>query len=444
MLIIRGIPCLKINVLNTILELISEEDLVGAVFKINLKEDKHYFLILKTFQDSYYDVQTYCAQILKRLDLETSIREKISSFLNYVISPPDEREMDVSLNDMNAYRDPIFTNKVRNILDQAEDLQQKSTKGEVASEGNLTRARPSRKIVKFGSAEAHYVQKRESKYLKEIAQLSSELDDSSAATREIANRKISDFDSSASSLNDSNIMSPKQIMRKERNLQTQFQEEDKGGENDAIDNYLNKLMEDRLYKEMPIHSDDKKLEYQEARKSGKSISPTRQDSSERKTITRLVESTNIPLTASISSDIEEFKEFTEDEDIILEELNDLYQVFLSWIFSSKRDLDSSRPIQYKMMLSFCLNLSAKSTKLMKQKALSDLHFMTAVEKNASIIMGEKTFNRWILDLLYSVFPPQQDQEKDPLWDMGCKLFIQIAKMCFNTDPNAHTYIHNLI
>jgi len=55
---------------------------------------------------------------------------------------------------------------------------------------------------------------------------------------------------------------------------------------------------------------------------------------------------------------------------------------------------------------------------MKQKALSDLHFMTAIEKNASVIMNEKTFNRWILDLLYAVFPPKSETEKDPVWDMG--------------------------
>ena len=59
-------------------------------------------------------------------------------------------------------------------------------------------------------------------------------------------------------------------------------------------------------------------------------------------------------------------------------------------------------------------------------------------------MNDKTFNNWILDMLYTVFPPKQNAEIDPIWDMGWKLFIQISKMCFVYDENAHNNIHTLV
>jgi len=59
-------------------------------------------------------------------------------------------------------------------------------------------------------------------------------------------------------------------------------------------------------------------------------------------------------------------------------------------------------------------------------------------------MAERTFSRWILDLLYTVFPPKNNADMDPIWEMGCKLYIQISKTWFNTDTDSHNYIHNLI
>lgn len=47
-------------------------------------------------------------------------------------------------------------------------------------------------------------------------------------------------------------------------------------------------------------------------------------------------------------------------------------------------------------------------------------------------------------MLYTVFPRKSSKELDPIWDMGCKLYIQISKMCFFVDVNAHSYIHYLI
>lgn len=55
---------------------------------------------------------------------------------------------------------------------------------------------------------------------------------------------------------------------------------------------------------------------------------------------------------------------------------------------------------------------------MKLKAIADMNFMTAFESNARYIMEEKTFQSWIFDILYSVFPPRSNSEKDPIWDMG--------------------------
>ena len=60
-------------------------------------------------------------------------------------------------------------------------------------------------------------------------------------------------------------------------------------------------------------------------------------------------------------------------------------------------------------------------------------------------MSDKTFCDWILDMLYTVFPPKQNSEIDPIWDMGWKLFIQMSKIWFIYDENAHANsVHNLI
>ena len=120
----RAIPCFKIAILKVLIALVSDEEPNAAIFKSNLKEEKHYFLILKTFHDSYYDVQTYWAQIIKVLELEQSIKEKIFSFMNYVVCPPEQRDHDVNLEDVNAYHSPVFKNEVRNILDQSEELKE--------------------------------------------------------------------------------------------------------------------------------------------------------------------------------------------------------------------------------------------------------------------------------------------------------------------------------
>lgn len=55
---------------------------------------------------------------------------------------------------------------------------------------------------------------------------------------------------------------------------------------------------------------------------------------------------------------------------------------------------------------------------MKQKALSDLNFMTAIESNTKIIMGNRSYGTWILDILFSVFPPKSEEDMDPIWEMG--------------------------
>ena len=59
-------------------------------------------------------------------------------------------------------------------------------------------------------------------------------------------------------------------------------------------------------------------------------------------------------------------------------------------------------------------------------------------------MAERTFSRWIIDLMYTVFPPKKDKDLDPIWEMGCKLYIQMTKMCLNSDTSSHFYIHQLL
>ena len=119
-------PCYRIEILKVIQELVSEQEPCSYQFKNLLKDEKVYFLILKTFNDSYYDVQTHCALIIKYLDLSQSIKEKIFSFMNYTVWPPDQRDIDVSLEDMTAYHSPVFKNQVRNILEHSEELKSQS------------------------------------------------------------------------------------------------------------------------------------------------------------------------------------------------------------------------------------------------------------------------------------------------------------------------------
>jgi len=215
---------------------------------------------------------------------------------------------------------------------------------------------------------------------------------------------------------------------------------------DLLDMYLKKLEIKKEWKESPIQQDEKKIEVNPHRKSGKSSSPNRQSVSKFKHLTNIKESTNIPLTSSLSSDGNSGgnQDNQVQEDVILEELNELYQVFLSWVFNSREELDCSRQIKYCTILPLCLNLAAKSTKLMKLKVISDFNFMTAAEKNPSVIMNQRIFSRWILDLMYSVFPPRKKLDMDPIWEMGWKLYIQMNKICFNTDHNSHFYIHQLL
>ena len=81
-------------------------------------------MILKTFQESYYDVQTYWAEIIKIIDLEYEFKEKIFSFMNISVCPPEERGIDIHHTDVNAYHSPIFINKINNILEQTEKMKE--------------------------------------------------------------------------------------------------------------------------------------------------------------------------------------------------------------------------------------------------------------------------------------------------------------------------------
>lgn len=123
-LVYKSIPWFKIEILKVLLELITQDEAWAFIFKSNLKEEKHYYLILKTFQESYYDVQTYCAEIIKIIDLEYDTKEKVFSFLNYSVCPPEERGIDIHHTDANFYHSPIFTNKIGNILEQTEEMKE--------------------------------------------------------------------------------------------------------------------------------------------------------------------------------------------------------------------------------------------------------------------------------------------------------------------------------
>jgi hypothetical protein len=84
-LLYKPIECYRIEILKVLLSLLNENEANSSIFKAHLKDDKHYYLILKAFVDSYLDVQTYCAIIIKSLELDQTIKEKIFSFMNYSV-----------------------------------------------------------------------------------------------------------------------------------------------------------------------------------------------------------------------------------------------------------------------------------------------------------------------------------------------------------------------
>lgn len=207
----------------------------------------------------------------------------------------------------------------------------------------------------------------------------------------IGNLKLTGSILSQSSFEESAIVSPREI---DKNKEYEFKNRQEFEEmkisvfsnednNDALDQYLKRLGRDSRvhHQESPVREYDNKLEFNPHRQSGKSSSPHRKSEAYKDSENK--ESTNIPLT-NITRSSEGRNANHHEENTILAELNDLYNSMLSWIFWSKsNELDSSRPIKFPMLLPIWLNLAAKSSKLMKQKALSDLNFMLAVEKNVS-------------------------------------------------------------
>ena len=157
-----------------------------------------------------------------------------------------------------------------------------------------------------------------------------------------------------------------------------FLDEEQTDQNDPLDQYLKRLGRDSRahYQESPVREYENKLEFNPHRQSGRSSSPHRKSEAYKSSETK--ESEDAPVTSTIGVK----EEPSHEENVILEELNDLYSSILSWVFASKaEELDASRPIKFSMLLPIWLNLAAKSSKLMKQKALSDLNFMLAFEKN---------------------------------------------------------------
>lgn len=227
----------------------------------------------------------------------------------------------------------------------------------------------------------------------------------------IGNLKLTGSLLSQSSFEESAIVSPRDLDKNreyefksrqgfEEMKESVFSEEN----NDALDQYLKRLGRDTRvhHQESPIREYENKLEFNPPhRQSGKSSSPHRKSDNYKTSDNK--ESTNIPLT-NLTRSSEGRNANNHEENSILEELNDLYNSMLSWIFSSKAsELDTSRPIKFSTLLPICLNLAAKSSKLMKQKALSDINFMLAVEKNVSeqkYIRIRNEYFCWFWNLIY--------------------------------------------
>ena len=368
------------------LDLINQDDNWAFIFKNHLKDDKHYYLILKTFQESYYDVQTYWVEIIKLLDLEFAIKEKIFSFMNYSVCPPEERGIDIHNNEANAYHSPIFTNKIKNILEQTEEMKENTN---ISSTSKHSKFKDRQKVTFDQSSDEkpNELLKKDSDYR--------DADPGSSTSygkfkwnifKYLGNLKLTGSIHSQSSFEESGLVSPREMVK---NLEYEYKNKNEYEEmktaiysndnNDPLDQYLKRLGRDTRvhHQESPVREYENKLEFNPHRQSGRSSSPHRK--SETYKVSVIKDSTNVQLTGiTWSTD----NILHHEEDTILEELNDLYNSMLSWIFASKADeLDSSRPIKFAMLLPIWLNLAAKSSKLMKQKAISDLNFMLAVEKN---------------------------------------------------------------
>lgn len=214
------------------------------------------------------------------------------------------------------------------------------------------RSSSSKHIEKYRSADDHVVNRRESKYLAEICKINLDKSEDTSMVSSSNYKSKGKKLFSGDSFSDSDGKSPiGQRIFGDKLSGEKTNEESKEDNNEIglLDDYLQKLMDIKVSKESPVIPDEKRLEIPEHRKSGKSISPSRLGS-ERPQLARFRESTNLPITSSDSS--EDFLNVisNEDEYIIIEELNDLYQVFLAWIFSSKRELDTSNPIRYQSIL----------------------------------------------------------------------------------------------
>jgi hypothetical protein len=87
--------------------------------------------------------------------------------MNYSVCPPEQRDIDVSLEDMTAYHSPVFKNQMRNILEQSEELKLNPRE----SSGWRKKKINSNKVdlsEQMSTEEKYQVKKRESKYLKEL------------------------------------------------------------------------------------------------------------------------------------------------------------------------------------------------------------------------------------------------------------------------------------
>lgn len=338
LLVNKAQPWLKIDVLTVIYQLVNDDKKTNFIFRANIKEDKHYFALLKVFRDSFYDVQTICAKILRTLDLESSIRDKIFSFMNTSICPPEERDVGVNILDFNSHHNPCFKSNTRNIFDESEDLKETLIDRTPVFNSKTNNFKGGNKST--SSAVDYVVNRRNTKYLAEMKNIMDPQDDSSSKSFEMYGdykRDNSNNSSSSYSISDSNFTSAYKLAKNEEVKTQDFTQEEAKVEQqdiDPVDNYLNNLIQNKMTRDAPIPYDVEKLEFESHRKSGKSTSP-RGIESERQTTTKYRTSTNIPITTSFSSEENLNNMEYSDENSIPEELSDLYHVCLSWIFSSK-------------------------------------------------------------------------------------------------------------
>lgn len=138
--------------------------------------------------------------------------------MNYVVCPPDQRDVNVSLRDAHAYHSPVFKNEVRNILEQTEELKEQHS---ISTSGGYSKLRShEQKSYSNKLEDSIVINRKESNYLHDLRVGFQEMEPKSGTklsklqllfNSSIAARKFTSSIISADSLDDFDPITPNYI-----------------------------------------------------------------------------------------------------------------------------------------------------------------------------------------------------------------------------------------